>query len=198
MRFFGVCLIIAAISAPADAALFTFQFEGTGGMGLLPTNENGTGAETSGSVAFGDVNGSGIRYDSILNRLDLSFGFSGLTSGLREQAAGGIHLHGPASFTENAGIVFALNNGTQPTVTTVISGDELSGQVTGFLLLDEAQETILLNNQFYVNIHSDSFFAGELRGNLIATAVPEPSCLVLGGLIGSAWWVRRRRRRAAA
>lgn len=189
-------LLLSTTVCPA--AIIEFDFEGAGGNGLLPGNEVGTGANATNSVASGGEVGAGLFYDTDTMRLNLNFDFEGLggATGLREQAGGGIHIHGPADFNGTASIAFFLNNGSQPDVVSVIAPDERSGSISGFVSLSTAQETTLLDDEFYVNIHSDLFGGGELRGNLVrVNAVPEPgSMFALVGIVGYACQRRWRRR----
>jgi len=114
---------------------------------------------------------------------------------------------GADPFTSTGPIVFNLNSfdpddavTNTNTIIAAGSGDgsgAVSGAVTGSLVLSDVQEQSLLDGRFYLNIHSDTFRGGELRGNLVAapTAVPTPAAAGLGlallGMVGG-----RRRRRA--
>jgi hypothetical protein len=70
----------------------------------------------------------------------------------------GMHFHGPASTTENAGIAIGLtgfstaNNGTFAGATAPLTTQ---------------QETDLLAGKWYLNIHSDKARGGEIRGQVI-------------------------------
>ena len=214
MRFLLSLCAVLAIAANAHAAHITyFNFGGLGGEGLLPTNEVGGNAATSNLSSSGGEIGDSLLYDSILNQLsfdfafgedisddddddnDIDFGFGDLSSALDASIAGGIHFHSPADINGTAPVVFALNNNTQPNVTSTISSDGLSGRVSGFVTLEESMEADLLAGNFYLNIHSGQFSAGELRGNL--QAVPEPSSMIVlaTGLfsIAAFAWFRKRR-----
>ena len=53
----------------------------------------------------------------------------------------------------------------------------------------------LLDGEFYLNIHSQTFTGGELRGTIAtSTAVPEPSSMALLGLLGGSSMLIRRRK----
>ena len=66
-----------------------------------------------------------------------------------------MHFHGPANLGENAPPVIDLGP---------VSGN--SGKETGVVVLTEAEELELEAGLWYVNIHSDAFPGGELRGQM--------------------------------
>lgn len=185
----------------ADAAIIQLDLAGIGGPGL--TNANNVGANTASpanSVATGTVND--LRVDDVSGLLSFDFSFAGLGGSLREEAAGGIHFHEVAAmddpFTSTGPIAFFLNNGTDPDVTLntmLIDPAATSGNLAGTVNLAPADVASLLDGRYYLNIHSDLGPAGELRGNVVVSAVPEPSTMVVLGLVGAGAAVRRRRRR---
>ena len=63
------------------------------------------------------------------------------------------HIHGPANEGENGDVVFVFDNPQGPMV--------------GSFSLTEDQEADLLNGLYYVNVHSDAFPSGELRGQIL-------------------------------
>jgi hypothetical protein len=72
----------------------------------------------------------------------------------------------------------------------VISGTlQLTDGSAGIALADQLDQ--LRSGQWYINIHSVDFPAGEIRGHIL---VPEPSTWALLGLGGAvmAWRLRRR------
>ena len=104
--------------------------------------------------------------DTNANTLDYHIVFDGVVSG--ETAA---HIHGAANPGFNAGVQHPLPTGTTK---------------TGTWNYPESMEADILNGRTYVNIHSNAFPGGELRGQiskLVARIdgiqVPTP-CLALG------------------
>ncbi|GAB4548275.1 MAG: hypothetical protein Tsb0013_08700 [Phycisphaerales bacterium] len=190
------CLVSAtALAGTVNAQIIPFDFQGNAGSGLLPGNENGTGAETSSSTAIGGETGMGLTYDTVTNVLSFSFEFENLTGGLANVSSG-IHFHNTGDvadpFGANGGIAFNLNSGTDPNVTLatpLIAFGSSSGVVSGTAQLTEALEEDLRAGRFYLNIHSGAFGGGELRGNLVEVPAPGAGALLaLGGLT-----LRRRR-----
>ena len=187
MRSIGLFVILLSLFM-ADrgmGAIVDFRFQGNGGLGLRPDNE----VPPVTSTATGDESGLGLVYNDATNVLSVNFSFSGLTGGLADAADGGIHIHdaGPTNPQGmNGGIEFNLNAGAAN-----VALGSTAGTISTNLTLTDAQEIELLNGQYYVNVHSQAFGTGELRGNL--SAVPEPSgaLLCMGLLSGLAF--RRRR-----
>ncbi|MCA0354061.1 MAG: CHRD domain-containing protein [Chloroflexi bacterium] len=132
----------------------------------------------SGSNATG---GGTVDVDTVNNILSYNLSYQGLSS--TETAA---HIHGFAPRGANAGVLVGLSTGS-PKV--------------GIFNYSEAQEASILAGQAYVNIHTNSFPGGEIRGQIdgatincppptatptetatpsntpTATATPIPSCL---------------------
>lgn len=184
----------------AFAGTVEFDFAGLGGPGLTSANEVGANTPMSlpgvATSAFGSEFGEGLVLDTGSNTLNFAFAFSQLSGGLFD-AATGIHLHetaeGADPFSSTGPIVFNLNNfnpddAVTNTNTLIFAGSgdgdgAVSGAVTGSLVLTDLQEQSLLDGRFYLNIHSDTFRGGELRGNLVASAaaaVPTPAAAGLG------------------
>jgi len=96
--------------------------------------------------------------------------FEGLSSapfpvGEGEDATAG-HIHGPATVVENAGVLFPLS----------ISGDgtETPATVSAAIALTPEAFGYLQNGLTYVNIHSENYQAGEIRGQLLPPAEQVP------------------------
>lgn len=110
--------------------------------------------------------------------LTLLGSYSGLSS-----AVTAAHIHGPAGFGVNAGVIYGLGG-------TVIPLGGTSGAVNGSVSLAAigsytvSQQIADLNNSlWYVNIHDAPFPGGEIRGQIVP--VPEPSTIALGVGIGA-------------
>lgn len=71
--------------------------------------------------------------------------------------ASAMHFHGPASVDSAAGVQVAISGFSQTT----------SGTVTGMATLTAAQETQLLNGQWYYNIHTSNHPGGEVRAQVV-------------------------------
>lgn len=98
------------------------------------------------------------------NSLVVTGSFSGLSGDFDANIAGGSHVH-LAYAGQNGGISFRLNATLSDDLR---SGEYLADQNT-FTLTDE-QLTALHARQLYVNIHTQAFPSGELRGQLLPTA----------------------------
>lgn len=69
----------------------------------------------------------------------------------------GMHFHGPASVTENAGVIIGFSGYSTAN----------KGTFTGVLpALTAAQEVDFLAGKWYLNIHSDKSRSGEIRGQV--------------------------------
>lgn len=67
----------------------------------------------------------------------------------------GAHIHGPSEPSANAGIVFAFDLSDD--------GDVLPLEA----ILSLEQEADLLAGLYYVNLHTDAYPSGEVRGHLV-------------------------------
>lgn len=98
--------------------------------------------------------------------LNVTGNYSGLTGNTTVA-----HVHiGAAGF--NGGVVFGL---------TLNPSGSISGTFSGSGMLSDAQESALLTNGLYVNIHSSFVPAGEIRGQIIMDLPTTPegdSCLI--------------------
>lgn len=89
------------------------------------------------------------------------------------------HIHGFADTNNNAGVLSNLTN----------TGG-VTGSLTGSGTFTGAQITQFSQNLGYVNVHSQQFAGGEIRGQLILVPSPGAAAVLgLGGLMAT----RRRR-----
>ena len=185
-------LLLAAVTltlvSSAQSAIIFFDIAGRDGSGLRATNElsptvGGTGGEV----------GAGIFFDDASKVLTLNFawgsanGFTDLTG-----AAVAGHLHGStasggsASFLQSSGVLVGLDS-LPGWNTSATSG----GIINSTLTLTLTQETALLAEKTYLNVHTQTNAGGEMRGNLVI--VPEPSHAILSLLGLAAFGARRKR-----
>lgn len=111
-----------------------------------------------------------VTLDTVTNELQWEITYSDLSS-----AETNAHFHGPAPIGANAGAQIALDLGT-PKI--------------GSQILTEQQKADVLAGLWYVNIHTEIFPGGELRGQVI----PEPVTLSMLGLGGLVLLIRRSHR----
>ena len=198
-----VVAIAAMTASNSIAQTIEFDFVGNAGVGLLPGNEIGANTATAAtSNAFGGETGNSLLFDTVTNTLNFDFTFQDLTDGLEFQAGSGIHFHLPGvsddPFNQTGPIVFNLNSFSDPAVTntnTQIVDGTTSGSVTGTVSFANNLDLVddLLAGEFYLNIHSESFGGGELRGSVTPAAIPEPSSSSLIALAFAGLVARRRR-----
>lgn len=124
----------------------------------------GTGSPGTGSAT--------MTFDDVSNEFSWDISWSGLLG--TETAA---HFHGPAFPNQNAGVQVGVS-AISPSI--------------GSTVITNAQATDLLNGLWYINIHTDQFPGGEIRGQVL----PEPTTLLMFG--GAAALVTLRRRRCLA
>ena len=110
-------------------------------------------------------------YDDVALTLQYNVTFSGLSA-----LETGAHIHGPAVVGVNAGVIFPLPAGS-PKI--------------GVWNMTATQAGWLTSQRLYVNVHSQNFPGGEIRGQII----PEPSSLAALGLGACSIILTRRRRR---
>jgi hypothetical protein len=118
-----------------------------------------------------------LTFDDVTNVLNWTITYSGLLGGTNNA-----HFHGPAGPGVPASPVINI------TFTSGLTAATLTGSAT----LTATQETWLLSNLLYINIHSTAFPGGEIRGQV--NVVPEPATLGLMALGLGALAAGRRRR----
>ena len=129
-------------------------FAGTGVAGAASTSFKValTGAQCVPAV---DTSGSGtadITYDPATRVVTWNISYSGLSSPTTMA-----HFHGPAKAGENAPPVIWLST----------QGSAPANPITGTATLTPDQAQQFLAGQWYVNVHSQSHPAGEIRGQVI-------------------------------
>jgi hypothetical protein len=155
VQFFTLALLASLLLAgKAQATILNFEVN-LDGLQEVPPNA---------SPAFGLADLT----------LDDSSGLVSITTGTYQDLLGGataVTLNGPALPGVNAGLLLVLTLDTPAANTGTFSG---GGTLAAGNITD------MVNEKTYINIRSQVFPSGEIRGQLFS--VPEPSTLVLGAL----------------
>ena len=166
----ALALVLATFAVPAAALIIPVSAsldcaQANAGLGTCGAGGSGTGT-------------ADVTFDTVTNLLAWDVSWSGLSAPTFIA-----HIHGPATPNQNAGVV--VDFGAVGTAT--------SGSSMGSTTLSAAQASDLLSELWYVNIHSNAFPLGEIRGQLL---VPEPATGALLGasLVGFGGALRTRRR----
>ena len=149
-------------SSAAEATLVDFYFT------LAPNAAQVVGVE----VDSDGVGAGWLHLDTEANTIDWSIVYSNLT-GDPTMA----HFHGPAAPDENAGPQVPLDHTVNPMI--------------GSAVISDTQEAQLFDNLWYVNIHTEAYPTGEIRGQVVRV-IPEPATVALLAL-GTLFLGRRRR-----
>ena len=132
----------------------------------------------SGTASLGTGVGTAT-LDDVTGVMTINGTFTGLT-GISSNA----HVHGLAAPGVSAGILV-------PLTFTAASSGTFSGMGT----LTAPNIAGAIAGQTYINIHSTVAGGGEIRGQLLVSAVPEPSSAALLGMaLSLPAFIRRRRR----
>ena len=173
---FGFLATSFALSSSAD--IVEFQLLGNGGEGLLEGNVTpGTG-----SIGEGGIGASGLIYNTATNILhvDVQWGTGNGYAGDLTDTITLLHLHGPTAapppdaFSQTGPLLVVLSN------TTNFNASPIEGGVVDNYFINQSDEAALLAGRTYINVHTELFSMGEIRGYLVA--VPEPSSLGIAGL----------------
>ena len=166
LRSIAVAVVGICLAGPANAALYVLS----GDMDVFQATTNPGNVGIGTGIIAGD-------YDDVTNILDYSIEWMDLTSPITN-----MHFHLGAA-------------GTPGGVTLGIPGPWTSPQLGVGILLNDLQETDLLSGDWYVNVHTQNFGGGEIRGQVMASMVPVPAAIWLFGtaLIGLVGIARKRK-----
>lgn len=129
--------LIGARAASADPISFKVSLTGAQGVPAVETNGSGTAALT---------------YDPATRVVSWNISYGGLSSQTTMA-----HFHGPAKQGQNAGPVIWLST----------EGSEPPNPMTGTATLTPEQAQQFSAGAWYVNVHTKSHPAGEIRGQVI-------------------------------
>ena len=180
------------LSGAVTADVVDFRLTGNGGEGLLDTNVT----PPTGSAGEGGIGLSGITLDTDNNILhvDIDWGTANGYAGDLTGPVTKLHLHGPTP--ANAPDSFSQTGPLMVTLSSSLSFNSsgINGGVNDDFFINSSDMQAILDGRTYINVHTDAFEFGEIRGYLVA-AVPEPGTtgLVLAGAIFVG--LRRRRHR---
>jgi len=154
-RRFATTLILSLTLVPASANAVMIALSAT-----LDCAQANAGAGTCGAGGSGTGSGD-VTLDTETNTLSWNVTWSGLSAGSATVA----HFHRPAFPDQNAGVQIGIAN---------------VSPANGAVIIRAGQVDDLLANLWYLNIHSEAFPGGEIRGQV--QVVPEPTTALLMGL----------------
>jgi hypothetical protein len=172
MRTRSAKRILGAFLAATAAAALGFATSANALMVPLTASMDGPQANAGAGTGSAGTGLATLTLDTATNALAWSITCSGLAG-----TPTLMHFHGPAFPNQNAGIQ----------VGTGVVGPPVAGNA----ILNDSQESDLLAGLWYLNLHTTSFGAGEIRGQV--TVVPEPGAglLLMTGMLGLTAWRRR-------
>lgn len=195
MKLVKVCVLavlIGSLIGPfASAEIVQLHLTGNGGDGLLSANVT----PPTGSAGEGGMGISGITLDTDINILHIDIqwgtgnGYSGDLTGLVTK----LHLHGPTpdgapdSFSQTGPLMVNLGNSLS------FNSSAINGGLNDDFFINTSDIDAVLNGRTYINVHTDAFEFGEIRGYLVRT-VPEPGSAVAISVLAMLAGLRRRRR----
>lgn len=148
--------LIGLAAAPAAMAQTTYSCSLNSAAEVPPSGTAATGTAT-------------VILNAAQTQLSVSVSFTNLQGTYTAS-----HIHGPAAVGVNAGVKWGF---VGVPAGWVLSNGNHDGVLTNFLVTGvTATDVANLNNgNFYVNIHSNQFPGGEIRGQLALQAVPTES-----------------------
>ena len=149
------CAALLAVASPSNAETTQFKAAFKGSDQVPPSETTGTGTVTA-------------TYDSVTKRLSWKGSYSGL-SGPPTAA----HIHGPAAPGTNARLVFWTSDNIgqcsqgECKLISDTKAQPLTSPFEGSATLTDAQADELMGGMYYVNIHTNAYPRGEIRGQLL-------------------------------
>src|SRR5438309_1429274 len=106
------------------------------------------GAQEVPPVATAATGSATVTYDTVTRQLSWNVSYGSLSSAISDA-----HFHGPTPAGFDAGITVQMTAGPSP--------------IIGSATISPTQATQLLSGQWYVNLHSNNFSGGEIRGQVL-------------------------------
>ena len=166
MRHVRLALLVAVALLLATVGLSRWPASAEPNPVVFQASLDGPQASVPSSTATGTAT---VTLDTETNVLAWDLSWTGFSS---EVIA--IHFHGPAEPGEDATISVELD---------VISG--LTSPSVGETTVSDAQTAEILSEHWYINIHTDDYGGGEIRGQVVRadippTVTPPPLPLLVG------------------
>lgn len=169
----------------AQAATFSFEADLDAAQSIPAATSMATGTAT-------------VSVDDVAQTIDLALNVTGLSlddlwDDLVAAPGGPVHFHdGVAGTTGPIAIPFAFSPSTYSDTATGFSlnvsdysySDAVA--ISGFGEDFDSFLTGLTAGEYYINIHTDTFNAGEIRGQISAVPLPASALLLMAGLGGLA------------
>ena len=181
MRCLAGLLVAVCLCGAADAALVTFTANLSGDQ-EVPSNS---------SAAFGSAI---LTLNTATNTYDINLTVFNMNPATLTPSP--VHIH-HAAVGVNGPVISHIWSLAGPRMDFGTFGFAYSGSNIG---LDPSASAAILSGDTYINVHTQAFPPGEIRGQLInATAIPEPGTLLGLGLatVGFVGFRIRRRRLAS-
>src|SRR5688572_8830565 len=106
------------------------------------------GAQEVPAVATSATGMAIVTYDTVSGELAWNVSYTPLTSPIN-----GAHFHGPTPAGADANVTVPMAHGPSP--------------IVGSATINATQAAALLSGQWYINLHSDNFGGGEIRGQVV-------------------------------
>ena len=148
-------LVLLAFTSESAAEMTLFKADLKGSNQVPPSQTRGTGTFSA-------------TYDSVTRRLSWKGSYSDLSG-----PATAAHIHGPATAETNARLVFWTSDNIgqcsqgECRLNSDTKAPPLTSPFEGSATLTEAQAAELMAGMYYVNIHTNAYARGEIRGQLV-------------------------------
>jgi hypothetical protein len=164
----ALILCSCALLTSAQAALVNLSSD-------LNCSLANAGSGTCGAGGTGTGNAA-MTLDTGTNDFNWNISWTGLSGNIVNA-----HFHGPASPNANAGVEEGIDFSSNPAF--------------GSATLTATQASDLLSGLWYINLHTDIFPAGEIRGQVEVNVVPVPAAVWLfgTGILGLIGFSKRRK-----